>query len=117
MQYVFVCDYGRNRSPTGAKVAEEMGKEASIEIKARYIALADERDLGKEIILDLADKVFVMTEVMERAFRTKYAFDKNNVICLDIEDIYDVHGPSGKRVETQLRKELRKKLEKHLQSN
>jgi len=81
MRLLFVCLAGENRSPTAARVAEDLGKKFNRKIEADYFGCGWDTEPRRDY-----DLVFVMEpymlDIMERYF------NKNKLKCLDILDIY-----------------------------
>jgi predicted protein tyrosine phosphatase len=115
MKYIFVCNYGINRSPTGARVAREMGLEREIDLKTEHMALFpeetpeyEEKDRKR---LEDSDKIFVMTSDIQEIVRKRYKVPNGDMICLDIEDNYSLSGLAGPRMKRMLEEIFRKKLD------
>ncbi len=116
MKYTFICNYGKNRSPTAARVSEELAQERDVQIKADFLALYPEESEAYEQKeaekLKQSDRIFVMTPEIGETVMKRYHVPKDKIICLEIEDNYDCHGIAGPKMKAMLTDILRKKLDK-----
>ncbi len=121
MKYIFVCNYGRNRSQSAAKVAREMSLERGLELETEYMALFPEESPEYEEkarrILEESDRIFVMTPEMKEIVRARYFISRRKITCLNVEDDYDCYGPCGPKIREMLENELRKRLKRVLFRN
>lgn len=121
MKYIFVCNYGLNRSPVAAKVAREMGLERGVELETEFMALFPEESAEYEekarVRLEEADRIFVMTPEMKDILRARYWTSPRKITCLNVEDDYDCSGTCGPQIRVMLENELRKRLKRILFKN
>ena len=114
-KYMFVCNGGINRSPTGARVAREMAEERNVKLKTDYLALFPEEsekyEKKNKRKLQNADRVFVMTGKMVEIVRERYGVSGEKVINLNIRDNYNCYGLAGPQMRSMLELVLREKLE------
>ena len=114
MEYVFVCNYGENRSPVAAERARKIALERNLDLKTSFMALypADSKqaEIDKERITR-ADKVFVMEPGMLEVLETRYKVKRKDVVCLDVPDEYNCHGLAGPKMREMLERVLEKKLD------
>ena len=92
MRYLFICSYGQSRSPTAARVAEELAEERGIDLEADYLGLVEETSSEVVRRLQGADKVVVMEPWMEWDIKNKHRHD-GEVVCWNVKDIYDYYDP------------------------
>ncbi|MDD3175958.1 MAG: hypothetical protein PHU51_05765 [Candidatus Nanoarchaeia archaeon] len=114
MKLVFICNYGQNRSPTAARLAEEIGEEFCLGVKTSYMGLfpidTKKNELKKRQVLKEADRIFIMTEDMRAIVISRYNSFSDKIICLNVEDEYDIHGLAGSKMREMLERDLRLKL-------
>jgi len=113
MEYLFLCAYGENRSPTGAYIAQNIARRKGLDIRMSYGCIKpflDELEMCPvEILidklrkhLDSFDRIFVMEEYMAEGI-VGVGISRDKINCLDIPDEY-------KRNEPVLEKLLEEKL-------
>lgn len=113
-EYIFICDCGVNRSPTGARVFREMALERGERIKTDFMGFGipespnGERVVGE--ILQATKKVFVMDSKRKDEVISKYEVPKERVVNLDIPDDYSITGIAGPQMRRMLEDTLRTKL-------
>lgn len=114
MEYLFLCAYGVNRSPTAAFVAQNMARRKGIKTSMSSFGIKpflEELEICpgeffKDKLrkyLDGFDRIFVMEEYMARGI-ANVGIDMEKVHCLNIPDNY-------KRNEPALEGMLEEKLE------
>lgn len=96
-KYMFICAYGRARSPTAARVANVMAEKAGVNIYSEHLAggIEDEAldDLGRRgrkafgAMLRSYNRLFVMEDDMAGMVQ-KYRVSSKKIVCLDIQDEY-----------------------------
>lgn len=115
MKCIFICNYGRNRSPTGARIAKEMGLERGLELETEFMALfpeeSEEYEEKDKQRLEKCDNVFVMTSEIGDIIAKRYHISGKKVINLDIEDVYDCYGLAGPQMRQMLESTLKEKLD------
>jgi len=107
IEYLFLCHEGAKRSPTAASVAHEIAESKNLDIEMNYgaanaIGKNNEEYMAKH--LDRYEKIFVMQNDIQEKLEN-LGISKGKIVCLNIKDIYERHEP-------QLRKILKRKLEK-----
>ncbi len=116
MKYIFVCNWGVNRSPTAKKLAKRIAVENGLELEAEHMALfpeeSEQYERKEKARLNCADKVVVMTPDMAELVRQRYGLPEEKVVCLNIEDDYDCYGIAGPQMRKMLEAELMPKLKK-----
>ena len=114
LNYLFLCAYGQNRSPTAALMAQEIATGKHLDITMTYGCIKPSLDkleicptgpLKEKLRRHLEGfaKIFVMEEYMAEGIR-KVGVDMEKVHCLNIPDEYE-------RNEPVLKSKLREKLE------
>tara|TARA_Y100000310_G_C20269859_1_gene617519 strand:+ start:152 stop:511 length:360 start_codon:yes stop_codon:yes gene_type:complete len=115
MKYMFICDEGINRSPTGSRIAREMAEEKGIDLETDFMRLYPEDSLAQEQRerekLKGFDRIFVMTTEMRDVVAQRYKIRGDKVVVLDIEDDYDIHGLAGPQLLRMLENVFREKLD------
>ena len=115
-EYLFGCDEGENRSPTGARVLREMVSEKGPCIKTDYFGfdvLPRGRGVGER--LRSAKLLFVMSEKRRMDAIEKYKVPGKRVVNLEIPDEYRIHGGlADAQMERMLEEVFRTKLEPYV---
>jgi predicted protein tyrosine phosphatase len=110
MKYKFICNWEKNRSPVGARIAREMGLERGVDIESSSMALFPEESYEYEKKtkkkLEEMDIIFVMTSKMVEIVRERYGIFGEKVVNLEIDDDYCA--------ERMFEKIFRRKLDKYI---
>ncbi len=108
MKYLFICTGNTDRSPTAAKICNQIAKEKGLEIEVESAGLLTEggRQLSKEIA-NSADRIFVMEERMIKWVVEEYFQPREKIVCLNVRDDYDTAHPKEKE---KLERIFREKL-------
>ncbi len=88
-KYLFLGSMGQNRSPTVARVAEDIAKRKGLDIEMSYGGV----DTGMDRVqlfewVNQYDKIFVMEERMITERLNSVVINPRKVFCLYIEDNY-----------------------------
>ena len=114
-EYLFVCDAGITRSKTAHRVFQDIVHERGLRLSSNFFGF-DSVPEGPAIgqILRGAKQVFVMDEKRVKYAIRKYGVLEENIVNLEIEDVYDTRGLAGAACRRMLEETLRTKLEPYI---
>ncbi|MBA4386662.1 MAG: hypothetical protein C0404_01705 [Verrucomicrobia bacterium] len=97
MKYLFVCSFGKQRSPTAAEIATQMAKERGMPLVADYVGLKQPTHSGDITVLkdrlNAFDRYFVMDHWMKVQLSEKYEIPEEKIVFLDIPDMFQKNDP------------------------
>jgi predicted protein tyrosine phosphatase len=89
--YLFICQYNRNRSPFAAawfeKYCTEQGIDAAITSAGMQVSHPTSVQLNREMVAS-ADRIIVMEEYMKDDIVRKYGALDDKIVSLEIPDIF-----------------------------